>query len=264
MRTASALVLLAALLLAGCAAARPDPEIQPRALTVFAAASLTDAFTQIGAEFESTHPGVTVVFNFAGSQALRTQLEQGAAADVFASASQAEMEALIAAGLVAPDAAQTFLTNRLLAILPAGNPAGIETLQDLARPGVKLVLAAEEVPAGKYARRVLENLDSLYGPGYAQAVLSNAVSLEENVRLVLTKVELGEADAGIVYVSDVVNAPGLSSLPIPDEYNLTATYPIAALAAAPEPDLAAEFLAAVFSPRGQAVLQAWGFTPVRP
>jgi molybdate transport system substrate-binding protein len=265
MKRRLALALLAAVCLAACGAlTRPAAQEPSRTLTVFAAASLTDAFSEIGAQFEADHPGVTVVFNFAGSQALRTQLEQGALADVFASANLNEMETLIQAELVARDAVRIFLTNRLVVILPPANPAGIGSLADLARPGIKLVLAAEEVPAGRYARQALESLESLFGPGYMQAVLLNVVSSEDNVRLVVTKVELGEADAGIVYVSDAVGAGGLLSLPIPDEFNVSATYPLAALSGAPEPGLAAEFTAAVLSAQGQSSLQAWGFTPVQP
>ena len=129
---------------------------EPRTLTVFAAASLTDAFTEIGAAFEAANPGVTVTFNFAGSQALRTQIEEGAPADVFASASGKEMDTLVTGSFVAQDVPQIFLTNKLVVILPADNPAALEKLEDLAKPGIKLVLAAEEVPVGKYARQALD------------------------------------------------------------------------------------------------------------
>ena len=161
------LLVIALLVLTSC---RSQPVTPPRAdtltataaptvrppkpvdLTVFAAASLIDAFDEIGLAFEVTHPGVKVVFNLGGSQNLRTQLEQGAQADVFASANQKEMDAVVAAGLVDPGAARTFVTNQLVVVLPAGNPGGVHTLQDLARPGLKLVLADEAVPAGRYAR----------------------------------------------------------------------------------------------------------------
>jgi molybdate transport system substrate-binding protein len=236
----------------------------PRTLTVFAAASLTDAFTEMGQAFEAAHPGVTVAFNFAGSQALRTQLEQGAVADVFASANQKEMDTIVTGNLAAAGSSQIFLTNSLLVILPAGNPADIQTLEDLARPGIQLVLAAEEVPAGKYARQVLENLDVLYGAGYRDAVMANVVSNEDNVRQVVTKVQLGEADAGLVYVSDAVAAPDLLTIEIPAGYNVIAQYPIAVLTGAPQPDLAGEFIAFVLSSDGQAVLADWGFAPVLP
>jgi molybdate transport system substrate-binding protein len=254
--------LLALLLLSACRPAAHTPAAAARRLTIFAAASLTEAFTEIGQSFTAAHPGVTVTFNFAGSQSLRTQLEQGAVADVFASANQKEMDILIAAQLVEPGTSQVCLTNRLLVILPPGNPADIHTLADLSHTGVKLVLAAEEVPAGQYARQVLANLESTYGAGFKAAVLANVVSNETNVKQVVTKVHLGEADAGIVYVSDAVAAPDLLPLAIPDASNVVAQYPLAALRAAPNPDLAAAFVDYVLSPAGQAILQQWGFTPV--
>ena len=247
-------------ILAACNPASPEPST----LTVFAAASLTEAFTEIGAAFEASHPGVDVTFNFSGSQVLRTQIEQGAVADVFASGNQREMDALVEGDLVPAGSAQILLTNRLLVILPADNPAHLLTPEDLARPGVTLVLAAEEAPAGRYARQLLENLDALYGAGFRDAVLDNVVSNEENVRQAVMKVQLGEADAAIVFVSDAVAVPGLLTIAIPAEYNVVAEYPIAVLGDAPQPDLAAEFITFVLSPEGQAILEAWGFTPVLP
>jgi molybdate transport system substrate-binding protein len=235
-----------------------------RELTVFAAASLTDAFGQIGAAFEESHPGVTVAFNFAGSQALRTQIEEGAAADVFASANKTELEALIASGHIEPDGGRLFAGNRLVVIMPEDNPAGIATLEDLARPGVKLVLAAEEVPVGKYARQALMNLNALLGSPYAESVLANVVSHEDNVRQVVAKVSLGEADAGIVYSTDAMADPSLVTISIDDPYNVTASYPLAVLAGAPQPDLAAQFAAFVLSQEGQAILASYGFLPPPP
>ena len=146
-----------------------------RTLTVFAASSLTDAFTEISLNFETSHPGVAVALNYAGSQALRTQIEQGAVADVFASANIKEMDMLVTTNLVSADTAQFFLTNQLLVILPAENPANIQSLNELAYPGLKLVLAVEEVPVGKDARQVLDNLNHLYGTDYKDKVLANIV-----------------------------------------------------------------------------------------
>lgn len=272
MKRAWIFLLLVMLLLSACAphaAATPPADVpaappESRTLTVFAAASLTDAFTEIGHSFDATHPGVTTTFNFAGSQALRTQLEQGAIADVFASANTKEMDTLVTDHLIPADSAQIFLTNILLVILPADNPAGIQTLEDLSRPAIKLVLAAEEVPVGKYARQVLDNLNALYGTGFEAGVLANVVSYEDNVKQVVAKVQLGEADAGIVYGSDAVAAPELKSIAIPQEYNVIAQYPIAMLSSAPEPGLAAAFVDYVLSAEGQAILQRWGFTPINP
>lgn len=265
-------LLVVMLLLTACGSTTPTatPTVVPtdtsesRTLTVFAASSLTDAFTEIGKLFEAAHPGVTVTNNFAGSQALRTQLEQGAVADIFASANTKEMDTLVTDSLVPTNTAQIFLTNILLVILPANNPANIQTLQDLSRPGIKLVLAAEDVPVGKYARQVLDKLNGLYGTSYKDAVLANVVSNEDNVKQVVTKVQLGEADAGIVYVSDAVAAPKLKSIPITNEYNVIAKYPIAVLSSAPQPELAASFIDFVLSVEGQAILQKWGFTPIHP
>jgi molybdate transport system substrate-binding protein len=235
-----------------------------RTLTVFAAASLTDAFSEMGHDFEASHPGVTVRFNFAGSQTLSTQITQGAVADVFASANQAEMDKLVSAGLVRQDAPKDFLSNLLVIILPKNNPARILNLQDLARPGLKLDMADETVPAGKYARQVLDNMskDPSFGANFGAEVLANVVSNESDVKQVVAKVQLGEADAGFVYISDAVAAPGLMRIAIPSDLNVVATYPIAMLIRAPQPELGSEFIAYVLSAEGQGILKKWGFTPL--
>lgn len=257
--TLSSLILLS-LLFSACAG-RSDAS---HTLTVYAAASLTEAFTEIGNAFESEYAGVTVVLNFGGSQNLRTQIEQGAPADVFASANAKEMDALIAQGFIEPAAPQIFLTNRLVVILPKDNPARVTSLEDLSKPNLKLVLAAEEVPAGRYARQVLENLNSMFGADYKDRVLANVVSNEDNIRQAVTKVQLGEADASIVYVSDAVAAPELQQIEIPVEVNVLAEYPIAALTESVNSELADQFIAFVLSPDGQSILEKWGFTPVNP
>jgi molybdate transport system substrate-binding protein len=231
-------------------------------LTVFAAASLTDAFTEIGNQFEVTHPGVIVQLNFAGSQALRAQIEQGAVADIFASADQIEMSALVSDGLVQEDESRIFLQNQLVVILPAQNPAKIQGLGDLAKPGLKLVLAADAVPVGRYARQSLENMNGSFGSDFNNKVLANIVSNEDNVKQVVAKVELGEADAGIVYTSDAIAASGLKTITIPHDLNVTARYPIAPLAESLKTDLTVTFIAYVLSAEGQAILKKWGFTPV--
>jgi molybdate transport system substrate-binding protein len=235
-----------------------------RTLTIYAAASLTDAFSEIGKAFEAEHPGVTVSFNFGGSQNLRTQIEQGAPADIFASANVKEMDTLVAGNFVASGAAKVFLTNQLVVILPKNNPAGIASLQDLSKPGLKLVLAAEEVPAGKYARQILDHLSVQFGANYRAKVLANVVSNEDNIRQAVTKVQLGEADASIVYVSDAVAAPELQKIEIPTDVNVVAEYPIAPLVKSSNSDLSNEFIAYVLSPNAQATLKKWGFTPVAP
>jgi len=245
------------LLAASCDLAPSAPP--PPTLTVFAAASLADVFAEIGKGFEAARPGVKVVFNFGGSQALRAQLEQGAVADVFAPASEAEMEKAAASGLVASGGARPFAVNRLVVILPKDNPAKVEKLEDLARPGIKIVLAAEVVPAGQYTRAALDKMEKQFGSGFKDRVLANLASSEDNVRQVVVKVQLGEADAGFAYASDALAAPELQTIPLPAEYNVVAAYPIAVLTSAPHPDLAAEFVEYVLSAEGQAALTKWGF-----
>lgn len=253
-------VILAGVL--GACSARVNSE--PRTLTVYAAASLTEAFTEIGKAFEASHPDVRVAFNFGGSQNLRTQIEQGAPADVFASANAMEMETLVTGNFVEASAPKVFLSNQLVVILPKDNPAGITSLEELSNPGLKLVIAAEEVPAGRYAREVLNNLSALFGPDYHDQVLQNIVSNEDNIRQAVTKVELGEADASIVYVSDAVAVPELQRIEIPPDMNMIAEYPIAPLAGSANRALADEFIDYVLSPDGQATLEKWGFTPIVP
>jgi molybdate transport system substrate-binding protein len=289
MRKVALIFLLLAALLAGCspaATARPAPTALPptetalpptetpvlptatpaaRTLTVFAAASLTGSFGEIGKAFEAAHPGVTVLINFAGSQVLSTQITQGAAADVFASANHTEMDKLVSANLVAAGY-KDFVTNVLEVILPADNPADLQALQDLAMPGLKLVLEDKTVPAGAYSLTILDNLskDKAYGTVFKTKVLANVVSYETDVKQVVAKVQLGEADAGIVYVTDASAAPTLKTILIPANFNVIAKYPIAVLAKAPQSYLAAEFVAYVLSADGQATMKKWGFTPVAP
>lgn len=250
-------VLLLALLLVGCASSELS---SARTLHVFAAASLTDAFTELGEKFEAANPGVRVAFNFAGSQALRTQIEEGAPADVFASANKTEMDVLVASAHVAPATPQVFLNNKLVVILPENNPAALKKSADLAKPGIKVVFAAEEVPVGKYTREALDQMNGQLGSDFKDKVLGNVVSNEDNVRQVVAKVQLGEADAGIVYTSDAAAAPELQTIEIPAELNVIAEYPIATLTRSANPELANAFVAYVLSEQGQAILQKWGFT----
>jgi molybdate transport system substrate-binding protein len=267
MRRRFVLFLLLSSLFAGCGPASSAPRTASstgtsRTLTVFAAASITDAFTEIGANFEAANPGVTVTFNFAGSQALSTQIMEGAPADVFASADSAQMEALISGEVVAQDAPRIFLANALVIIVPQGNPAGVAGVEDLASAGLKLVLAAEEVPIGRYSRQAFDLMNIRLGSDFKDRVLANVVSNEDNVRQVVAKVRLGEADAGIVYASDAVSAPELPKIEIPAKMNVTAVYPIAPLLGSSHPELADAFVDYVLSPEGQAVLQTWGFGPI--
>ncbi|MFZ6027432.1 MAG: molybdate ABC transporter substrate-binding protein [Chloroflexota bacterium] len=238
---------------------------EPVDLNVFAAASLTEAFTEIGRAFEAERPEVKVIFNFAGSQQLVQQMAEGAPADVFASANQKQMDAAIQTGRIDGDAAQVFARNQLLLVYPADNPAGLGRLEDLAKPGVKLVLADENVPVGQYARDFLDKTaqDAAFGSDYAARVLGNVVSYENNVKSVLGKVVLGEADAGIVYTSDVIgeDATKVGRIEIPDALNVPAVYPLAALNDSQQVEAAQAFVAMVLSETGQAILAAYGLIP---
>jgi molybdate transport system substrate-binding protein len=173
------------------------------------------------------------------------------------------MDALISGSYVTQDAPKIFLNNKLVVILPASNPAGLATLQDLAKPGIKLVLAAEEVPVGKYAHQALEAMNGQFGNDFKDKVLANVVSNEDNVKQVVAKVQLDEADAGIVYTSDAIAAPELKTIEIPAELNVIAKYPIAPLTKSANADLAKAFIGYVLSSDGQAVLQKWGFAPAQ-
>ncbi len=267
------LLLVVLVLLAACAGQPPADPTAPAAaslageLVVFATASLTDAFTQIGKEFEAANPGTRIIYNFAGSQQLAQQIAQGAPADVFAAAHARPMDLAMQSGRIVRGTQQVFVQNRLIVVLPADNPAGIEQLSDLARPGIKLVLAAADVPVGAYARDFLANAatDPAFGAGYDTAVLANLISEEQNVRAVLTKVLLGEADAGIVYSSDVAPAEAgqVLRLEIPDRLNPIAEYLVAAVQDRPHAALADAFIAYLLAPAGQDVLAQHGFIPIR-
>jgi molybdate transport system substrate-binding protein len=222
-------------------------------VTVFAASSLTASFTELGTMLEGEHPDTKVTFNFASSSDLAVQITEGAPADIFAPADTVQMD--VVAGEDLADDPVEFATNRVIVLTPADNPAGIESVEDLARPGIKVVLAAPEVPAGDYAR---ESLDRL---GLLQAVEANVVSNEEDVKSVVTKVALGEADAGIAYVTDVTEdvEEDLRAFEFPDEARVVATYPITVLSAAPNPAGAQAFFDLVTSEEGASVLERHGF-----
>ena len=224
-------------------------------LTVSGASSLTDAFGDIGTAFEGENPGVTVTFNFGPSDGLATQINDGAPVDVFASASPTWMDSVQDDGPGVSDRAD-FAKNRLTIIVPTGNPAGIEDIGDLAEDHVQLVIAAEGVPAGDYAREMFENA------GISKAAMANVVSNAEDVRSVVTSVASGEADAGIVYVTDVTAdvADQVTQIEIPDDINVIATYPIAAVNDTQETDLAKSFVDYVLGP-GQQTLAEYGFLP---
>lgn len=258
-------------LLAACAGAppqstQPTTESAPVALsgelTVFAAASLTEAFTAIGISFEQANPGTKVTYSFAGSQQLAAQIGEGAPADVFASANAAQMQVAVESGRINADAVQTFARNRLVLITPADNPAGITALADLIKPDVRLVIADSAVPVGRYTLDVFAKAGTLpeYTANYSATVLANVVSYEEDVRSVLAKIALGEGDAGIVYSTDAAIDPdAVQQIAIPDALNTIAAYPFAPLNDSPNAALAQAFIEYVLSERGQSILRQYGF-----
>jgi molybdate transport system substrate-binding protein len=237
---------------------------KPADLTVFAAASLKDAFSEAADVLGKRNPPIAVRYSFAGSQQLVLQLEQGAAADVVASADQRWMQVAQDGGLVAGTPV-IFARNRLLVITPASNPGRIDRLEDLGKRGLKLVLGAEAVPVGKYSREALDRLRDApgFGADYSKRVLRNLVSEEENVKAVVSKVQLGEVDAGIVYVSDVTPPVRkvVRTIEIPDPYNVVAAYPIAVLRQSQQPAAARAFVEYITSAEGQAVLARHGLLP---
>lgn len=231
-------------------------------LTVFAASSLTDAFTELGRAFDAAS-GHTTTFSFAGSQALRTQLEGGARADVYASANAAQFDPLVKAGLI--EGGQPFVRNRLTVVAPRNNPK-VTKLADLAQPGVRLVLADKNVPVGAATRAMLEAVGKGggYGPDFAARVLKNVVSEEPNVRQVALKVQLGEADAAVVYTTDVTPAlrPSVRTIGLPTRFNPPVSYPIGVLKSG-QGEAGRAFVAYVLSPAGQQILKKWGFLAPR-
>ena len=228
-------------------------------LTVLAASSLTDAFGELVTMFEEQNPGTKVTTSFGGSSELLTQIEQGAPADVFASADEAKIDTAVQDNLV--DTPQIFARNRPVLIVPTDNPAGIQGLQDLVKPGTKLVLAEDGVPITEYAKEILANANSEYGEDFDQQVMNNVVSREANVRASANRVALGEADATFVYVTDVTPdiANQVEVIEIPEDLNVIATYPIATLKQASNADLAQKWVDLTLSDEGQGVLEKYGF-----
>ena len=248
----------------GCAAAASQDATPADTLTVFAASSLAEPFRAVADAFEAENPGAEITFNFAGSQALRTQLEHGARADVFASADWEQMAAIRQANLLG-NTPEYFATNRLAVVAPAGSGA-VQSLDDLARPGVSVAIASAEVPAGVYARATLDLMAESedFPEDFANSVLANVVTHETNVRAVAQKVALGEVDAGLVYETDAKAAQYRDSfrvIEIPLHFNPAAEYPIASLGEAGNPQVALDFIAFVQGDNGQAILREYGFAP---
>lgn len=255
--------LIAALFLASASYAGFAEE--PEELTVFTAASLTGAFSEIGPLYEEM-ANTDVAFNFDGSQNLRTQIENGAYADVFASANTKQMNALKWDQLMNNSSIIIFTKNKLSLIVPKDNPARISSLTDLAKPGLKIIMGTKDVPVGDYALQIINRLgnDSAYGPDYKARVMANIISQETTVNYVVTKVALGEADVGFAYVSDVTKdlASRVDKIDIPDEYNVIGEYPIGVLKDSKYPAKSQEFINLVTSEQGKAILEKYGFSVV--
>lgn len=253
--------LLVVCLCTACASAAPTGD-----LTVFAATSLAEAFEEAAKVFEAQHSGSRLLFNFAGSQQLAQQLAQGASADVFASADRKQMDAAVQSGRVEAHAPQIFARNQLVIVYPGDNPGQIRAIQDLAKPGLRLVMADKAVPVGAYTFQFLEKAASVaeLGEGFGSGYLANVVSYEENVRSVLSKVLLGEADAGIVYTSDLAGVkPGEAGfLAIPGDLNVVADYYAAPISDSRNMQMAKSWLNFLRSIEGQAILARHGFLRV--
>lgn len=267
----SALVILA-VVLAACssagAAASPGPSTGPVSpsdavdLTIYGAASLRGALDKAKAAYEATHTGTTLTISTDASSALETKIEQGAPADVFLSADTTNPRKLADKGL-ADGEPVTFAANKLAVIVPADNPAGIRTPADLARSGVKVIAAGDGVPITKYATQLIANLakQTGYPADFAAAYGANVASKEDNVRAVIAKVELGEGDAGIVYVTDAKASTKVATVDVPDSANVPATYDGVVVKASKNAADAKAFLDWFAGPDGQAILGGFGFLP---
>jgi molybdate transport system substrate-binding protein len=267
----SGLFTLVLALVAACSssgAVAPDErtsEAPPAAaveLTIFGAASLKGALEEAKGAYEAANPGVTLTLSTDSSSALETQIEQGAPADVFLSADTTNPKKLLDAGLAAGDPV-TFARNELTIIVPADNPAGISSPADLARPGVKVIAAGDEVPITKYATQLVDDLarEAGYPADFAAAYDSNIATKEDNVKAVVAKVELGEGDAGIVYVTDAAASDKVTTIDLPASANVPATYDGVVVKASPNVEAATAFLEWFAGPDGQAILTGLGFLP---
>jgi molybdate transport system substrate-binding protein len=241
-------VAVVALIVSACGG-EASTQAPPVTVSVFAAASLTDAFKALGDAYHHDHSTVSLQFNFAGSPTLVTQIEQGAQADVFASADTTNMDKLRGDGFTS-GSPQVFAHNKLEIAVAPGNPKHVSSLTDLARPGMIYISAGPTVPAGKYAAQALQKAGVSLTPK----------SLETDVKSVVSKIELGEADAGIVYTTDVKAAAGkVDGVAIPDSYNVVATYPLVVVKDSKHTDAAGAFIAYVLSASGQSKLESFGF-----
>lgn len=242
-----------------------SPAASPAALapiTVFAAASLTNPFSTMSQAWATQHPGSTLTLSFGSSAALRTQIEQAAPADVFVSADTRNPQALIDACL-APAPITQFASNHLVIVVPKDDPAGITAATDLAKPGVRIVAAGDDVPITKYAEQVVANLAAAPGaaPGFADAYHANIVSREDDVAHVLAKIEIGEGDAALVYSSDAVTSDQVTAIALPEDVNVVASYGAVEVGSTTQAPTAQAFLAYLQDPEAQAILAQAGFLP---
>lgn len=244
---------------AGCDGNQTPPA--PATLRVLAASSLAEAFREVGVAFEAAHPGSRIEFSFAGSNQLRMQLENGGTGDVFVSADRVQMDAAIAANIVAPPSVREFAHNRLAIIVPRENHAAIRTLADLARPGLKVIIADTTVPAGRYARLMLEEAgrSAALGAEFVNGLEANVVSHEQSAAAVVAKIALDEADAAIAYASDAAGGNGLTVIPLPPELEQRAEYVAAVTIRAANAALAARFVEFLAASDATAILVKRGF-----
>jgi molybdate transport system substrate-binding protein len=264
----AALLALAATVLGACSGASSAPSILPSAqptnaeITIFAAASLRNALAEAKIAYEAANPGMTLTISTDSSSALETQIEQGAPADVFLSADTTNPQKLVDGGFAAGGPV-TFAGNELVIIVPADNPAGIAAPTDLAKDGVKVMAAGDEVPITKYATQLVGKLAELPGApaDFAERYAANVASKEDSVSGIVSKIELGEGDAGIVYVTDATAAENVTTVEIPDGSNLPATYAGVVVGTSQNQEAATAFLEWLAGSDGQAVLSTFGFLP---
>jgi molybdate transport system substrate-binding protein len=273
---ATVLAMAMALLLAACTSAGtsstppastsaapsalPDPA--PADLTIFAAASLKNMLAEAETAYEAASPGTDLTVSTDSSAALETQIEQGAPADVFLSADTTNPQKLVDGGLASGEAIP-FAANKLTVVVPTDNPAGIKSPLDLGKPGLRIVAAGDEVPITKYATTLIENLarEPDAPADFAAAYAANVASKEDNVSAIVSKIELGEGDAGIVYVTDAATSDDVTPIEIPDAANVPATYAGVVVGESPNQDAAAAFLDWLAGSEGQAILSSFGFLP---
>ena len=270
--TRAVLLALLAVLIASCSSGvspasttGASQAVSGAELQIYGAASLKSGLAAVKDAYESTHAGMTLTITTDSSAALATKIEQGAPVDVFLSADMSNPQKLVDEGLASASAGTKFAGNLLTVIVPAGNPAGLESAKDLARGGLKVIAAADTVPISKYAQQLVGNLaaESGYPANFEAAYGANVVSSEDNVAAIVSKVALGEGDAAIVYVTDAMTSSKVRTIDVPPNANVRVTYGGVVLKASQHPDAASQFLAWLSGPEGQTVLGTFGFRPAQ-